>query len=532
MVLAALVGATLAAAGAAYQGVFRNPLADPYLLGVAAGAGLGATIGDRHPGFRVGGGAGGRLRSGPWSAVALTYALGGAAGGRSGTTLVLAGVAVAAFFTAAQTFVQQRHADTVREVYSWILGRLSTVGWSEVALLAPYAGVSLLVLLLHRRLLDVLAVGEEEAETLGVSVSRVRLVVVAAATLGTAAAVAVSGLVGFVGIVVPHAVRLMVGEQLSGDPAAVGAGRSRLPGAGRPGGPHSGGALGGPPRGDHRLRGGPLLRRGAALCPPGVGAVSGITARGIGVRYDGRVALEGVDLDVAAGEWAALVGPNGAGKSSLLRALAGTVPATGTVAVGGRSRHEMSRRRWARLVAAVAQHPVLPAGLTAAEYVLLGRTPHLGYLAAESRRDVAAALAALERLDAGALAARPLGSLSGGERQRVVLARALAQDPEVLLLDEPTASLDIGHQQQVLDLVEGLRRERGHRRGGRSARPDPRRPVRRPPRAAGRRAGGGRRDRRWRVLTPREALARFSGARVALLRGPDGELVVAPRRHT
>lgn len=212
VVLAALVGATLAAAGAAYQGVFRNPLADPYLLGVAAGAGLGATVG-----IVTAGAASAVVPAAAFAgavvAVLLTYALGGATGGgRAGTTLVLAGVAVAAFFTAAQTFVQQRHADTVREVYSWILGRLSTVGWSEVGLLAPYAAVSLVVLLLHRRLLDVLAVGEEEAETLGVSAARVRLVVVAAATLGTAAAVAVSGLIGFVGIVVPHAVRLLAGS--------------------------------------------------------------------------------------------------------------------------------------------------------------------------------------------------------------------------------------------------------------------------------------------------------------------------------
>lgn len=212
VVLAALVGATLAAAGAAYQGVFRNPLADPYLLGVAAGAGLGATVGivTAGPAAAVVPAA---AFAGALAAVILTYALGGAAGGgRSGTTLVLAGVSVAAFFTAAQTFLQQRHADTVREVYSWILGRLSTVGWAEVGLLAPYAAVSLLVLLLHRRLLDVLAVGEEEAGTLGVSAARVRLVVVAAATLGTAAAVAVSGLVGFVGIVVPNAVRLLAGS--------------------------------------------------------------------------------------------------------------------------------------------------------------------------------------------------------------------------------------------------------------------------------------------------------------------------------
>ena len=212
LVLAALVGATLAAAGASYQGVFRNPLADPYLLGVAAGAGLGATVGIITAGAAAAVVPAGAF-AGAVAAVLLTYALGGAAGGgRSGTTLVLAGVAVAAFFTAVQTFVQQRHADTVREVYSWILGRLSTVGWSEVALLAPYAAVSLTVLLLHRRLLDVLAVGEEEAGTLGVNATRVRLIVVAAATLGTAAAVAVSGLVGFVGTVVPHAVRLLVGS--------------------------------------------------------------------------------------------------------------------------------------------------------------------------------------------------------------------------------------------------------------------------------------------------------------------------------
>ncbi|MBM3696041.1 MAG: ABC transporter ATP-binding protein [Actinobacteria bacterium] len=256
--------------------------------------------------------------------------------------------------------------------------------------------------------------------------------------------------------------------------------------------------------------------------------MSGISARGVGVRYNGRVAVAGVDCSVEGGEWVALVGPNGAGKTSLLRALAGTVAASGMVAVGGRSRREMPRRRWARLVAVVAQHPLLPAGMTVAEYVLLGRTPHLGYLAAEGANDVAAALAALERLDAGALAARHLGSLSGGERQRVVLARALAQEPEVLLLDEPTASLDVGHQQQVLDLVESLRRERGMAvvsalhdltlaaqyadrllflDGGRVAADGP--PAT--------------------VLTP-EVLGRFPGARVALLQGPGGELVVAPRR--
>jgi iron complex transport system permease protein len=207
--LGALVGACLAMSGAAYQGVFRNPLADPYLLGAAAGAGLGATI------AIVSG-----LRSliaisafiGALIAVALAYGLGRAAGGRSGAAIILAGVAVAAFLTAAQTYLQQRNTDTLREVYVWILGRLSTNGWGDVRTLLPYAVVSGVVIYALRRNLDVLAVGDEEAGTLGLPVARIRLLLVVAATLATSAAVAVSGLIGFVGIIVPHLVRLVAGS--------------------------------------------------------------------------------------------------------------------------------------------------------------------------------------------------------------------------------------------------------------------------------------------------------------------------------
>ena len=211
--LGLLVGAMLASAGAAYQGVFRNPLADPYLLGAAAGAGLGATI---VIAYDVGGGAGVDLRplaafAGATLGVTVAYLLGRSVGGRETTTLILAGVTVAAFFTAVQTYVQQRSADTVQEVYSWILGQLETSGWTDVLIVLPYVAVSAVVLLWHRRLLDVLAVGDDEAASLGVPVARVRLLVVAAATLGTAAAVAFSGLIAFVGIIVPHAVRLMAG---------------------------------------------------------------------------------------------------------------------------------------------------------------------------------------------------------------------------------------------------------------------------------------------------------------------------------
>ncbi len=211
VVLGGLVGGTLALAGASYQGVFRNPLADPYLLGVAAGAGLGATL-------AIGAGvpASGWLLpfaafGGALVGVSATYALARIGGPRRTATLILAGVAVASFMTAAQTFVQQLTSDTIREVFSWILGRLTTVGWSEVWLVLPFVVVSGAILLVHGRHLDVLSVGEEEAVSVGLPAERVRVLIVLAATLATAAAVAVSGLIGFVGIVVPHAVRRLVG---------------------------------------------------------------------------------------------------------------------------------------------------------------------------------------------------------------------------------------------------------------------------------------------------------------------------------
>jgi iron complex transport system permease protein len=214
VVLGLLVGATLSISGASYQGVFRNPLADPYLLGAAAGAGLGVTlviVGTAEGGATP---VGAPLAAfvGALVAVALTYALGAAGGLRASTaSLILAGVAVASFLTAVQTYVQQRNLDTVRQVYSWILGRLSTAGWHEVRLLLPYSVLSCAVLLAHRRTLDVLAVGDDEAATLGLHARRTRLVVVLAASLGTAAAVSVSGLIAFVGIIVPHTVRLVAG---------------------------------------------------------------------------------------------------------------------------------------------------------------------------------------------------------------------------------------------------------------------------------------------------------------------------------
>jgi iron complex transport system permease protein len=213
--LAGLVGSMLSLSGASYQGVFRNPLVDPYLLGAAAGAGLGASLVFIY----------GRANSSGWVidplpvaafvgallAVMVTYSVGASFGGSS-LSLVLAGVAVAALATAVQQYLLLRHSEVIKEVYSWISGRVSTATWHDVKLVLPYVIVCSVVLLVHRRHLDVFRVGDEEAATLGSEVRRVRLVVVIAATLGTAAVVSVSGLIGFVGIMVPHLVRLVAGS--------------------------------------------------------------------------------------------------------------------------------------------------------------------------------------------------------------------------------------------------------------------------------------------------------------------------------
>jgi cobalamin transport system ATP-binding protein len=186
-----------------------------------------------------------------------------------------------------------------------------------------------------------------------------------------------------------------------------------------------------------------------------------IDVRGLSVELGGRDVVDRVDLSVADGEWVTVIGPNGAGKTTFLRALAGLAEAQGTVEIGGRAVSALSRRALAKLVAFVPQLPFAPGGMTVAEYVLLGRTPHIGYFGTERRADLEAAQRALTTLDLGELGERRLGTLSGGERQRAVLARALAQEAPVLLLDEPTSSLDAGRQQEALELIDALRLDAG-----------------------------------------------------------------------
>jgi iron complex transport system ATP-binding protein len=179
------------------------------------------------------------------------------------------------------------------------------------------------------------------------------------------------------------------------------------------------------------------------------------------VELGGRPVVDGVSFTVEQGEWVTLIGPNGAGKSTLVRAIAGLVAHGGTISLDGQSIRKLGRREVARRVAVVPQVPLMPNGMAIREYVLLGRTPYVSYAGREGRRDHAAVEQALARLDLVPLADRELGTLSGGERQRAVLARALAQEAPLLLLDEPTTALDAGRQQEALELIDALRLDAG-----------------------------------------------------------------------
>ncbi len=214
VVLAGLVGATLAFSGAAYQAVFRNPLAEPYLVGVAAGASVGATLIIVSPLYVAAG-----LLSplppaafaGAIIAVSLAYALARSGRAVPTTSLILSGVAVSSIGTAFVTYLMLAYNERTLEILNWILGGFSTATWTDAGIILPYIIVAAVFILPHARLLNVLQLDEDNAQQLGVNVERVKLIVLGLASLATAAAVAVSGLIGFVGLIVPHMVRMVWG---------------------------------------------------------------------------------------------------------------------------------------------------------------------------------------------------------------------------------------------------------------------------------------------------------------------------------
>ena len=250
----------------------------------------------------------------------------------------------------------------------------------------------------------------------------------------------------------------------------------------------------------------------------------------VSVQYDGRIAVHGFTDTIKPGEWLCIIGPNGAGKSSLLRAITGVASHGGRILVDGSPLTARSSRRRAQLIAYVPQSPVLPSGMTGAEYVLLGRNPFVTHFGHETAHDHSMVEDVIARLDLADFAKRDVDTLSGGERQRLVIARAIAQEAPILLLDEPTSALDIGHQQQALELVDKLRREHGltvvsamHDLTLAGIYSD-----RLALMHAGHRVAHGPAEE---VLRP-ETLGEFYGVSVRVHREDDGTIVVVPNRTT
>ena len=188
--------------------------------------------------------------------------------------------------------------------------------------------------------------------------------------------------------------------------------------------------------------------------------MTGLRLRNVSVVLGEARVVDRVSLSVGTGEWVGLIGPNGAGKTTLLRAITGAATTeTGEVYYRGQDLTQLGARQRARLMAVVPQIPVVPWGMGVSDYVLLGRTSHIGWLGRETRSDLEIAQESLRSLGMEKLSQRRLDELSGGELQRAVLARALTQDAPLLILDEPTSSLDIGHGQQMMEMVDRLRRE-------------------------------------------------------------------------
>ena len=208
VLLALIVGSALATSGAVYQTVFRNPLADPYLLGAAAGAGLGATIALTNSNSDISNLLPIFAFLGALLAVLISFLFAGRFFNEP-STLLLAGIAISSFATAVQTYLQQRHSTSLRPVYSWILGELTTANWRTVIWSGFYVSISLTILFIIRKKLDALLLSDDEAFSLGINSSQLRFIALGAATLATATAVAASGLIGFVGIVIPHLVKGM-----------------------------------------------------------------------------------------------------------------------------------------------------------------------------------------------------------------------------------------------------------------------------------------------------------------------------------
>ena len=508
VLLSMCAGAGLAVAGAVFQGILRNPLADPFTLGVSGGAAFGAALAISLglSGAALGFGIPAAAFAGAALALAAVLMLGRIGGGLRHETLILAGVVVSALLASLIALIKALDESSVTGIVFWIMGSFQGRGWHELYLLLPgFVCGCLVAMLLHGRL-DMLSLGDRTARSLGLGAARLRLVLLLCAGAVTASCVAISGIIGFIGLIVPHLCRMVLGAahgRLLPASALLGAllllwsdvaARTLLPGGVElPVGVVTA-LLGGPffcfilgRKQGHAVASRPFIAEcplpsadtaeepadiendshlGRAETPVTHSGAPAISCRelsfGYGAKRSGQPPfLEGISFDLRQGEFTALLGPNGSGKSTLLHCLFGELKRWGgEISVLGKDTAGLRDKDRAKLLALLAQSPESLPALSVFRMVLMGRYAHTPFLGGYGAYDRQEALRALAQTGVEHLAARPVNSLSGGEQQRVLLARTFAQHTPALLLDEAVAGLDPAYQIAVMRILKDMR-ERG-----------------------------------------------------------------------
>ena len=466
--LAVLAGLAFGSAGVTFQTLLRNQLASPDVIGISAGASAAGVIGIVILG----------LNETTVSLLALAAAIGTAVaiyalsykGGFAGTRLILIGIGVSSMLGAVVTYtLAQASAWDLQVATRWLTGSLNSAGWPRVAPLAATCAVILPSMWVNSSKLAAMRFGDDTASGLGVKVFSVRVWTIIAAVTLVAVATASCGPIAFVAF-------MFRADSGADQPLRLLPGAARLPGRRDPG-------AGLRPDRSVRLRR-PLSRRHHHWCSrrpvprlpphplqpaapeltPGdpVTANHSLTAVGLGLAYGDRTVIDNLDLTVKPGAITSIVGANGCGKSTLLRSLARLLqPRHGQVLLDGKSLHEQPTKEIAKVLGLLPQSPTAPEGIVVADLVGRGRHPHQGMLGRWSPRDYEVVAESLAATDTTELADRPVDELSGGQRQRVWIAMALAQETDILLLDEPTTYLDVANQLEVLDLLIDLNARRG-----------------------------------------------------------------------
>ena len=455
VVAAVLVGAALAVAGTAFQGLFRNPLVSPDILGASSGAALGAVLGIY---FSLGViGIEGLAFLGGLIAVAAVYLIGSFLQSRDPIlVLVLTGVVVGALLGAGVGLVKYL-ADPYNQLPAmtfWLLGSLAATTVSDLLPLIGPVALGTIVLFALRWRLNVMSLPEDEARALGLATGPFRI---ADRRRGNAGDLGQRRHLGHhrLGRAGRAASRPRAGRpRLSPPHPDRGTARRRLSPLHRHARAHRRAGRN-PARHPHRRHRHAVLH--LAPCRHAEDLVMSLAGRDLTIGYSDRVVGRGLNVALEQGEVLALLGPNGGGKTTLLKTLLGILaPQAGEVAIGGRSLAGISIRERAKLIAYVPQVHVPTFAFTVESVVLMGRTAHGNLFSRPSAHDRTVAARVLDQFGIAHLASRPYTMISGGERQLVLLARALAQEPQFVVLDEPTASLDFGNQGKVMREIRAL----------------------------------------------------------------------------